>query len=76
MDDLMRKTQSMQHEILDLMNVVDGHDSRDAMQLAYESLRLSWYMLRGDSVGINEKAGFVKDAYDSLCETLVGESKE
>ena len=70
MNELLNQIQQKQREILDLMDVTDGHAAREALNLAYQSLRLSWYMLRGDNIGIAEKTQFVNLAHESLSESL------
>ena len=50
------------------MAIPDGTTGRKAITLAWESLRLAWYMYREDGVGISEKRYYVKLAFERLME--------
>lgn len=68
---MMGQVQSMQNEIYSFMRVIpNGTFGRTAIVLAWESMRLGWYMMRGNTVGIHEKSEFVKLIYEQLMDDL------
>ena len=67
--------QRMQNDVHSLlMAVPDGTTGRKAITLAWESLRLAWYMYREDGVGISEKKYYVRLAFDRLMEEFEEET--
>ena len=71
MKDLMRRVQEAQNMALDTAQLIpEGTYGRQAVLLAFEALRLGWYMMRGDRVGIAEKKYYVQLAYARLMEEL------
>ena len=61
--------QDAQNRVGTLMGAVpEGTEGRRAIILAWESLRLAWYMYREDGVGISEKRHYVQLAFDRLME--------
>ncbi len=70
-EQLLRQIQAAQNLALDTAILTpDGTYGKAALNLGWEALRLGWYMIRGDRVGISEKTHYVKLAYDRLMEEL------
>lgn len=68
---LLSQIQTAQNNTLNLLQLIpSGTPGRTAVVLAWEALRLSWYILRADRVGVAEKAHYVKLAYDALTAEL------
>ena len=66
---IAKHIQEMQNRVGTLLGAVpEGTDGRRAILLAWESLRLAWYMYREDGVGISEKKYYVRLAFDRLME--------
>lgn len=65
--ELMRRIRDIQNDVLGLTEIIpEGTVGRSAVVLAFESLRLSWYMMRNDSVGVSEKMSYVTAAYHAV----------
>lgn len=70
-EDLLKRIQAAQDMALEVARLVpDGMYGKTAINLGWEALRLGWYMLRNDRVGIAEKQRYVQMAYDALVEEL------
>jgi hypothetical protein len=68
---LLGKIQAAQNLALDTAILTpDGTYGKAALNLGWEALRLGWYMVKGDRVGISEKTYYVKLAYKTLMEEL------
>lgn len=73
MNKLADLIQGIQNQILGLAQIIpEGISGRNAVLLSFESMRLAWYMVKGDRVGIAEKSGSVRIAYGRLLDELNG----
>lgn len=75
-EDLLRRIQAAQNMGLEVAQLVpDGMYGKAAINLGWEALRLGWYMLRNDRVGVAEKQRYVQMAYNALMEELKDREK-
>ncbi len=75
-NELMHRVQEDQRRVYDLARLIpDGVYGKKAINLAWEALRLGWYMMRDDRIGIFEKTQFVEWAFNALMKELKEEQE-
>lgn len=73
MNQLLNRIEDAQNLALQIAQLLPGGVyGRSAVVLAYESLRLAWYMGTRDRVGVAEKSVYVRIAYERLAKELDG----
>ncbi|MCB0099008.1 MAG: hypothetical protein KDE46_24915 [Caldilineaceae bacterium] len=70
-EQLLNQITQAQNRTLDTLKLIPmDTPGRSAVALAWEALRLGWYMLKEDRVGISEKTQYVQRSYAKLMREL------